>query len=116
MSGELTATALGATPVGTPEGNVICDSCNKTITTARQLRDEQSNDEVTETTVHVYVTYGAGRWALRWTSCEACGPLGDGETNEPGEAHATASLMLHPNRETMVLLVDATITACSPPT
>jgi hypothetical protein len=115
MSEPLTAAMLSGTPVGTPEGDVICDSCNKMIATARQLRAEQTDDEEEATTVHVYATCGAGRWALRWTNCTECGPLGDGEATEPGEAHATASLMLHPNRETTVILVDATIIACSPP-
>lgn len=116
MTGELTSTMLDATPVGTPEGDVVCDSCNKHITDARQLREEKSTSEDTETTVHVYATCVSGtrRWALRWINCEECGPIGDGEITESGEAHATATLTLDPRHEQTVMIGEATITACSP--
>lgn len=39
MSSELTAAMLSGVPTGTPEGDVLCDSCNKLITSVRQLRD-----------------------------------------------------------------------------
>jgi hypothetical protein len=112
MTGELTATKLVATPVGTPDGDVVCDTCNKHITDVRQLRD----DEDTETTVHVYATcvYGTRRWALRWTNCTDCGPLGDGKATEAGEAHATATLAPDPTHNS-VMIIDATVTACAPP-
>lgn len=112
-TGELTAINLYATPVGTPEGDVVCDSCNKGITDARRFRD----DEDTDTIVHVYATcvYGTRRWALRWVSCIECGPLGDGEPEEAGEAFATATLTIDPSHERQLMIDDATITACALP-
>lgn len=110
MSGELTGAALQGTPIGTPDGMVICDSCNTQITSVRQLRDNEEND----TTAHIYATGDARGWALRWTTCEECGPIGGGEVDEPGEAHTTATFTTHPLREIVVIDV-VTITACSPP-
>ena len=44
--------------------------------------------------MYAYVTRvrGTNRWSLRWVSCEECGPPGDGEVDEPGEAVAKATL------------------------
>lgn len=83
----LSWTDLRGTPTGTPEGDVICDSCNKRITSIEQLTDGET------AIAYLYVTgdrrYG---WSLRWVSCHDCGPLGDGEATEPGETYALAFL------------------------
>jgi hypothetical protein len=81
---------LQGRPIGGPDGFVCCDSCNK------GLADVSPNDGPTvhADTVHVYATASAvsDKWRLRRVLCDDCGPLGDGEANEPGEAHATVSL------------------------
>lgn len=110
MTGTLTDAQLHATLVGTPDGRVICDSCNTLITTVRRLRNGQEDTP----TAHVYVTGDAHGWQLRWTHCVACGPIGEGQATEPGEAHATATLVAHPRRD-LVLINECTITACTPP-
>lgn len=110
-TGELTEPMLAGTPVGTPDGMVICDSCNKQIITARRL----ANDEDTDTTVHVYATGDSHQWALRWTSCSDCGPIADGDPSEAGEAFATATLTPDPTHDQQVMIDDVTITACAPP-
>lgn len=86
MSGELTWTDLRGTRTGTPEGDVICDSCNKGITSVEQLTDGES------AVAYLYATGDRHGWSLRWTRCHDCGPLGDGEATEPGEAYALAFL------------------------
>jgi hypothetical protein len=81
---------LQGTPVGGPDGIVCCDTCNK------GLADVCPSDGpiVHADRVHVYATASAisDEWRLRRVLCDDCGPLGDGEATEPGEAHATASL------------------------
>lgn len=86
MSGKLTWTDLRGTPIGTPEGDVICDSCNKGITSIQQLIDGETS------VAYLYATGDHHGWSLRWINCHDCGPLGDGEATEPGEALALAFL------------------------
>ncbi len=84
---SLSWTDLQGTPTGTPEGDVICDSCNKGITSIQQLTDGET------AIAYLYVTGNCrDGWSLRWISCHDCGPLGDGEATEPGEVHALAFL------------------------
>lgn len=86
MSGELTWTDLRETPTGTPDGQVICDSCNKRITSIEQLTNGET------AIAYLYVAGDHHGWSLRWISCHDCGPLGDGGASEPGEALALAFL------------------------
>lgn len=58
----LTASMLSGASVGTPDGTVICDSCNKQITSVRHLRDEEKDNP----TAHSYVTGDAHGWFLRY--------------------------------------------------
>ena len=63
------------------------------IRAIRRLTDGHREHEADDT-VYAYATCvrNTNRWRLRWLSCEECGPHGDGETNEPGEAVAKATL------------------------
>ena len=90
------ARMLTGTPVGGPGGSAACDTCN------RRLSDGERPHDVPDAeadTVYAYATLArrSSTWALRWVSCEACGPPGDadGET-EPGEAVAKATLGFDP--------------------
>ncbi len=87
----MTDLKVSGEPVGTPDGQVICDSCNKLITSVRQLCDDEHDP-----TAHIYVTGDSHGWYLRWTNCEECGPIGSGEANEPGEAHIRTTFQVTP--------------------
>lgn len=104
----LSGVDLQGAPTGTPEGDVICDSCNKRITSIEQLIDGET------AVAYLYVT-GDRRhgWSLRWTHCHDCGPLGDGEASD-GEAHALAFLTAN-RMKGHVEVGPATILDSSPP-
>ena len=82
---ELTPAMLVGTPIGGPDGFAACDTCNRSLTDGGREHDCEDKDA---DTVFVYATTapGTNKWALRWVSCEDCGPPGDGEADEPGEA------------------------------
>lgn len=104
---------LRGAPVGGPGGLVLCDSCNKGLT--ELPADAEPVARVDE--VNVYLTtveLGANKWMPRWLNCEECGPVGgDGEVDEPGEAHVTASLMFDHTLNGFVL-VDVDVLAVAP--
>jgi hypothetical protein len=94
MSGrqtDLSPALLAGTPVGGPGGFAACDTCNRSLTDGDR---EHDLDDREADTVYAYATRvrDTNRWTLRWVSCEACGPPGDGEADEPGEAVAKATL------------------------
>jgi hypothetical protein len=94
MSGrqsDLTPAMPAGTPVGGPGGFAACDTCNRSLSDGH--RDHDPDDKEADT-VYAYATRvrDTNRWSLRWVSCEECGPPGDGEANEPGEAVAKATL------------------------
>lgn len=76
--------------VGGPDGFACCDSCNKGLTDV----SPSNGPTVHADRVHIYATAAtmSEKWRIRRVLCDDCGPLGDGDANEPGEAHATASL------------------------
>jgi hypothetical protein len=82
---------LAGTPVGGPGGSAVCDACNRRLSDGERRADLPDADA---DTVAVYATQSpeTGTWALRWVSCEACGPPDDGELDDPDEATATATL------------------------
>ena len=90
-TGELTSAMLSGTPVGGPGGMAVCDTCNRRLTDGHR---EHEADDAEADTVYAYATRvrDTNRWTLRWLSCEECGPPGDGQTDEPGEVVATATL------------------------
>jgi hypothetical protein len=94
MSGgqtDLTPAMLASTPVGEAGGFAACDTCNRSLTDGHREHDP---DDREADTVYAYTTRirDTNRWTLRWVSCEECGPPGDGEADEPGEAVAKATL------------------------
>jgi hypothetical protein len=94
MSGrqtDLTPAMLAGTPVGGPGGFAACDTCNRRLTDGDREHDP---DDAEADTVYAYATRvrDTNRWTLRWVSCEECGPPGDDETDEPGEAVTKATL------------------------
>jgi hypothetical protein len=94
MSGrqtDLTPAMLAGTPIGGPDGFAACDTCNRSLSDGHREHDP---DDKEADTVYAYATCvpGTNKWSLRWVSCEDCGPPGDGEANEPGEAVAKATL------------------------
>lgn len=91
MSTELTPAMLSGTPVGGPGGSAACDSCNKGLSDGERWFDVEDAEG---DTVYVYATRvrETNKWSFRWVNCEECGPVGNGEATEPGEAHATATL------------------------
>ena len=96
MSGrqtDLSPALLAGTPVGGPGGFAVCDTCNRSLSDGHREHDP---DDREADTVYAYATRvrGTSRWSLRWVSCEACGPPGDGDgaADEPGEAVAKATL------------------------
>ncbi|HET7325471.1 MAG TPA: hypothetical protein VFJ06_14180 [Halococcus sp.] len=88
---DLTPAMLEGTPVGGPDGFAACDTCNRSLTDGHREHDPDNKEA---DTVFAYATCapGTNKWALRWVSCEECGPPGDGEADEPGEAIAKAML------------------------
>jgi hypothetical protein len=92
MSTTLNPALLAGTPVGGPGGFAACDTCNRGLTDGHREHDP---DDREADTVYAYATRVRGnRWTLRWVSCEACGPPGDGDgaADEPGEAVTKATL------------------------
>lgn len=89
--GDLTPTMLSGTAVGGPDGFAACDTCNRSLTDGHREHDP---DDKESDTVYAYATRvrDTNQWLLRWVSCEECGPPGDGEADEPGEAVAKAAL------------------------
>lgn len=87
----LTPAMLSGTPVGEAGGFAACDSCNRTLTDGQR---EHDLDDREADTVYAYATCapGTNKWSLCWVSCEECGPPGDGEADESGEAVAKATL------------------------
>ena len=89
---KLDARMLAGTPVGGPGGEAACDTCNRRLTDGNRYADAPGAEA---DTVYAYATLAerSSTWALRWVSCEACGPPGDNESRaEPGEAVAKATL------------------------
>jgi hypothetical protein len=88
---DLTPSMLAGTPVGGPDGFAACDTCNRSLTDGHREHDP---DDTEADTVYAYATSapGTNKWALRWVSCEECGPPGDGQADEPGEVVAKATL------------------------
>ena len=94
---ELTPAMLAGTPVGGPGGFAACDTCNRSLTDGHREHDP---DDKEADTVVAYATCapGTNRWALRWVSCEDCGPPGIAEADmpdgmdEPDEVVAMATL------------------------
>jgi hypothetical protein len=95
-----TASLLHGAPVGGPDGQVVCDSCNEGLT--------ENGDEPT-THVEEVVVYATSmardrnRWLLRWLACPDCGSVGNGEPTTSTETHATATLAYDPTLECFVL-------------
>jgi len=87
----LDARMLAGTPVGGPGGSAACDTCNRRLSDGDRRADAPDAEA---DAVYAYVTLArrSDTWTLRWVSCEACGPPGDGEADEPGEAIAKATL------------------------
>lgn len=85
------ARMLTGTPVGGPGGEAACDTCNRRLSDGDRRADAPDAEA---DTVYAYATLAerSDTWALRWVSCEACGPPGDGGVDEPGEAVAKATL------------------------
>ena len=85
------AQALAGTPVGGLGGSAACDTCNRRLTDGKRSGDAPDAEA---DTVCVYATrpQRSNTWALRWVSCESCGPPGDNDTLESGEAVAKATL------------------------
>jgi hypothetical protein len=85
------AQALAGTPVGGLGGSAACDTCNQRLTDGQRSGDAPDAEA---DTVCVYATrpQRSDTWALRWVSCESCGPPGDGDALEDGEAVAKATL------------------------
>jgi hypothetical protein len=105
MSGhqtDLTPAMLAGTPVGGPDGFAACDTCNRSLSDGHREHDP---DDAEADTVYAYATRvrGTNRWSLRWVSCEECGPPGDGEDDEPGEAVAKATLTYDARIDAFVL-------------
>ena len=88
---EIDARALAGTPVGGPGGSAACDTCNRRLSDGNRRADAPDAEA---DTVVAYATLPShsDTWALRWVSCEECGAPGDGETDQPGEAIAKATL------------------------
>ena len=88
---DLDARMLAGTPVGGPGGSAACDTCNRRLSAGDRRADAPDAEA---DAVYAYVTLDrrSDTWALRWVSCEACGPPGDGKADEPGEAIAKATL------------------------
>ena len=86
---------LAGTPVGGPGGEAACDTCNRCLSDGKRRADAPDAEA---DTVYAYATLArrSSTWALRWVSCEECGPPGDGEADEPGEAVAKATLGFDP--------------------
>ena len=89
--GGIDAEVLAGTPVGGPGGSAACDSCN------RRLSDGERPTDTPDAEADVVVAYAtlapeSETWALRWVSCEACGPPDDGNSLDDGEAVAKATL------------------------
>lgn len=82
---------LAGTPVGGLGGSAACDSCNRRLSDGEQ-RGDVPDAEADTVVVYATQTPETGTWVLRWVSCEACGPPGDGELDESGEAIAKATL------------------------
>jgi hypothetical protein len=78
------AQALAGTPVGGPGGSAACDTCNRRLTDGERRADDPGADA---DTVFAYATRArrSGTWALRWVSCEACGPPGMAAADHPGD-------------------------------
>ena len=89
------ARMLTGTPVGGPGGSAACDTCNRRLTDGERRADAPDAEA---DTVFAYATLAerSDTWALRWVSCEECGPPGSGEADEPGEAVAKATLGFDP--------------------
>jgi hypothetical protein len=85
------AQALAGTPVGGPGGSAACDTCNRRLTDGQRRADAPDADADT-VVVYATRTRQSGTWALRWVSCESCGPPGNGDALEDGEAVAKATL------------------------
>jgi hypothetical protein len=83
------ARMLAGTPVGGPGGSAACDTCNRRLSDGERRHDAPDAEA---DTVFAYATLArrSSTWALRWVSCEECGPLG--EPDESGEAVAKATL------------------------
>lgn len=86
------ARMLAGTPVGGPGGSAACDTCNRRLTDGER-RADAPDAEADTVTVYVTRPERSDTWALRWVSCESCGPPGDGEDAlDVGEAVAKATL------------------------
>ena len=83
-AGALTPAMLSDTPVGGPGGFAACDSCNRGLTDGDREHDP---DDAEADTVYAYATKprDADAWALRWVSCEDCGPPGLADADHPGD-------------------------------
>ena len=85
------ARMLAGTPVGGPGGSAACDTCNRRLSDGERPGDAPDAEA---DTVFAYATLArrSSTWSLRWVSCEACGPPGDDDALESGEAVAKAAL------------------------
>lgn len=84
MTPDLTPAILVGTPIGSADGDAACDTCNRRLTGGE--RNHDSNDAEVDT-VYAYATRAeapeSGTWALRWVSCESCGPPGMADADHP---------------------------------
>jgi hypothetical protein len=78
------ARILAGTPVGGPGGEAACDTCNRRLTDGERRADEPDTEA---DTVFAYATKPrqSDTWALRWVSCENCGPPGMADAEHPGD-------------------------------
>jgi hypothetical protein len=75
---------LNGTPVGGPGGEAACDTCNRRLTDGEREHDPDGTEA---DTVYAYAAKSreADTWALRWVSCESCGPPGMADAEYPGD-------------------------------
>lgn len=88
---RMDARMLAGTPVGGPGGSAACDTCNRRLSDGDR-RTDPPNVEADAVYAYATLQHGSDTWALRWVSCESCGPPGDGDLEESGEATAKATL------------------------
>lgn len=84
MTPDLTPAMLAGTPVGSASGSAACDTCNRGLTDGER---DHNPDDTEADTVYAYATRAeapeSGTWALRWVSCESCGPPGMADADHP---------------------------------
>jgi hypothetical protein len=75
---------LDGAPVGGPGGEAACDTCNRRLTDGERKHDRE---ETQPDRVYAYAAKSpeTDTWALRWVSCESCGPPGMADTDYPGD-------------------------------